>query len=284
MKKMIRASIDFDAWYDALDSEDQNEVDDMADEMDLPTYDECTDGELSQLKDAFESRKVVKGATDASGFVIGIVDDKSDETLGLLSGYRRGGFYHPGDVVQAVYEFEAGPKVYTDEDKARRALSQYKNYSEVYMYDPLSNDYPQPSERWKRKEVPTHLEVLPLLYEIEGTTGVNASDAVDMFEEDNRAARHTDRDELKFDHDVIYSVQLFNKPQDLIYAAEYYVLAKDYDEALIQAKALAESDGYDPEGIVVQYAYVPVKWWDNHSEYVITDPQSGYEYIEIDHK
>lgn len=51
----VEASSSFDSWYDSLSDADQNSVDDLADEMGLPTYDECSDAELAQLHDAFVS-------------------------------------------------------------------------------------------------------------------------------------------------------------------------------------------------------------------------------------
>lgn len=54
-KENVLADSSFDSWYDSLTYRDQGKVDDMADEMGLPLYDECSDAELSQLHDAFVS-------------------------------------------------------------------------------------------------------------------------------------------------------------------------------------------------------------------------------------
>lgn len=105
-------------------------------------------------------KRYVHANEQVTEYVIGIVDDKSNKILGYLSGYRRGGYYHPGSVVQGTYDFNKYAKTYSTEQKAKQALAQYRNYSEVFMYDPTSNDYPMPSEKWVKKEVPTHLEVV----------------------------------------------------------------------------------------------------------------------------
>lgn len=95
-------------------------------------------------------------------FIIGIVDDKSDDVLGYVTGYRRGGYYHPGSIIQGVFDADDADLIFDDLSKAQRRVSQYKNYSEVFMYDPTSTDYPMPSEKWSRRDVPTHLEILEL--------------------------------------------------------------------------------------------------------------------------
>lgn len=56
-KEDISASASFDRWYDSLSSKEQDKVDDLADEMGLPLYDECSDAELAQLHDCFVSAK-----------------------------------------------------------------------------------------------------------------------------------------------------------------------------------------------------------------------------------
>lgn len=62
MKRMITANEDaassFDTWYDSLSSKEQDSVDSLADEMGLPVYSECTEGELSTLHDSFTSSNV----------------------------------------------------------------------------------------------------------------------------------------------------------------------------------------------------------------------------------
>lgn len=45
----------FYAWYDRLPSRKQAEVDNLADEMGLPLYDDCRPDELAQLHDCFVS-------------------------------------------------------------------------------------------------------------------------------------------------------------------------------------------------------------------------------------
>lgn len=61
----IVSSTSFDKWYDSLPEEEQWEVDSMADSMAVPFYDEATDAELAQLKDAYESSKTsVQGANE----------------------------------------------------------------------------------------------------------------------------------------------------------------------------------------------------------------------------
>lgn len=105
-------------------------------------------------------KRYVHANEQTAEYAIGIIDDKSGKVLGYLSGYARGGFYHPGSIVRGLYDFDEYAKTYSTEQKAKQALAQYKNYSEVFMYDPTSNDYPMPSEKWAKKEVPTHLEVV----------------------------------------------------------------------------------------------------------------------------
>lgn len=51
----INASTSFDTWYDSLSSADQEKVDDLADDMGLPLYAECSEAELAQLHDLFVS-------------------------------------------------------------------------------------------------------------------------------------------------------------------------------------------------------------------------------------
>ena len=96
-----------------------------------------------------------------SKYAIALVEDSTGDILGYASGYRRGGFYHPGDVIQCTRgEADEWSRVFDDATKAKRVLAQYRNYSEAYIYDPDSADYPMPSEELKRKEVKTHLEVV----------------------------------------------------------------------------------------------------------------------------
>ena len=55
MKRMIKASSaidDFMKWYDNLPSNQQAKVDDLADDLGLPLYEDCTDYELAQLHDS----------------------------------------------------------------------------------------------------------------------------------------------------------------------------------------------------------------------------------------
>lgn len=62
MKRMIRGTTEFDAWYDSLTTKTQYKVDDLADELGLPDYDECSPDELSMLHDNFISK--VNGSFD----------------------------------------------------------------------------------------------------------------------------------------------------------------------------------------------------------------------------
>lgn len=52
----------FDAWYDSLSEADQARVDDLADDMGLPLYEECDEVQLAQLHDCFVSN--VKSSTE----------------------------------------------------------------------------------------------------------------------------------------------------------------------------------------------------------------------------
>lgn len=56
-KEDVSSSSSFDRWYDSLSSKEQDKVDDLADEMGLPFYDECSDADLAQLHDSFMSSK-----------------------------------------------------------------------------------------------------------------------------------------------------------------------------------------------------------------------------------
>ena len=83
MKRVIRASeavFDFDVWYDSLPSNHERyAVDDLADEMGLPEYDECSKAELAQLHDAYESNN---GDDDWSPYAGGTYRISSDRTGG----------------------------------------------------------------------------------------------------------------------------------------------------------------------------------------------------------
>ena len=46
----------FDVWYDSLASSEQARVDDLADDLGLPLYDDCSEAELAMLRDCFISR------------------------------------------------------------------------------------------------------------------------------------------------------------------------------------------------------------------------------------
>lgn len=67
MKRWIHAATSqnsFDAWYDSLSLADQEKVDNMADDMGLPLYEECSEAELAQLHDSFMSNKEETYASD----------------------------------------------------------------------------------------------------------------------------------------------------------------------------------------------------------------------------
>lgn len=71
----IRSSTYFDNWYDSLSEDEQMEVDDLADEEDIPFYDDASDAELSYLMDAYRYRKV-EGAEEIED---DIVEDMEQE-------------------------------------------------------------------------------------------------------------------------------------------------------------------------------------------------------------
>lgn len=54
---VVFGSQDFISWYDSLSEKEQAYVDDIADEEDIPFYEEATDEQLSFLQDLYESRK-----------------------------------------------------------------------------------------------------------------------------------------------------------------------------------------------------------------------------------
>lgn len=67
MKRMIKASLaidDFIEWYDKLPSNQQAKVDDLADDLGLPLYEDCTDYELAQLHDSVVSAQDTTASTD----------------------------------------------------------------------------------------------------------------------------------------------------------------------------------------------------------------------------
>jgi len=73
----------------------------------------------------------------------------------------------------------------------------------------------------------------------------------------------TPRNEVEFDHDVVWSVQFYPAGAFLLYDKEVFVLGKTYKEARDQGVVLAEAWGYptDPSHCVVQYAYVSINRW-----------------------
>ena len=107
-------------------------------------------------------KRYVKSSSKVK-YAIAVIDDKTGDILGYVNSYSRGGYYHPGDVLRATYDpGQPHTRTWTEEKKAQLVLKQYGQYSEVYMYDPTSNEYPMPSEKWVRKRVPTHLEVVEI--------------------------------------------------------------------------------------------------------------------------
>ena len=104
---------------------------------------------------------MIKASEDTS-YMIALVDDKNGDPLGYVTGYRRGGYYHPGDIIQCVYDEDQCDLIFDDLAKAKRRLAMYNHYSEVYMYDKTSTDYPMPSEKFRDKEVHTHLELVSM--------------------------------------------------------------------------------------------------------------------------
>lgn len=108
------------------------------------------------------STKISVKASDIAGseYMLALVDDKNDKPLGYVTGYRRGGYYHPGDIIQCVYDEAQCDLIFDNLAKAKRRLAMYNHYSEVYMYDRTSRDYPLPSEKFRDKEVHTHLELV----------------------------------------------------------------------------------------------------------------------------
>lgn len=73
----------------------------------------------------------------------------------------------------------------------------------------------------------------------------------------------TPRNEVEFDHDVIWSVQFYEKGVNLLYKKEVYVLGTTFKEARAQAIKLAEAWDFptDLSHCVVQYAYLPIRAW-----------------------
>lgn len=91
----------------------------------------------------------------------------------------------------------------------------------------------------------------------------SATDAFDQAIEDDEYYSTTPRNEVEFDHDVIWSVELYDEPTNMIYSKEVFILARTYKEARDKAVALASEWGYptQPDVCVVQYAYVsPARW------------------------
>lgn len=153
------------------------------DQMKIET-EEYIDNLMSEIHSrmSLEEKKKInssEAAVNDREYVIGLINDKTDEALAFVSGYRKGGFYHPGDIVQCVTEIEMSPRIFNDINKAKRVMAQYKNYSEAFVYDMSSLDYPLPSQKLKRKEIPTHLEVLPLVDEEVTGCSVTASTEIE---------------------------------------------------------------------------------------------------------
>lgn len=123
-------------------------------------------------------------------------------------------------------------------------------------------------------------ELVNILNKYKPSLTEGSSERVNQFSADNEFARTTRRDKLQFGHDVIFSIQFFDRPQDAAFAAEIFILAQSYAEAREVADDLADERGYDPDECMVQYAFTPVEWWDQHAQ-DIEKCDRGHEFIEV---
>jgi len=77
---------------------------------------------------------------------------------------------------------------------------------------------------------------------------------------DDIYARQARRDELSFDHGVVFSIQFFLPGATLSFDKECFILSRDFVTACNVAKKLCKLLGYDYKLSVVQYAYEPVDY------------------------
>lgn len=91
MKITVKANSGHDSffkWYDSLSAEKQAHVDDLADDMGLPLYEDCTEGELAQLHDCSVSACDITSSYDpaeADTYVVKIwyeVEANAEDTYG----------------------------------------------------------------------------------------------------------------------------------------------------------------------------------------------------------
>lgn len=84
-------------------------------------------------------------------------------------------------------------------------------------------------------------------------------------DDDNKYAYSTRRDEMNFDHPVVFSLQFIKGPGfRATYDEEAFILAHNYNEAYKIADRLCNILDYHDEGdrCTVQYAYKSLDWWD----------------------
>lgn len=94
--------------------------------------------------------------------------------------------------------------------------------------------------------------------------------------EDNEYVSKTRRNEIKFDHDTIWSIQFYLRSSDLIYQKEVFVLARTFKEAFDQAMVLCNCFDYPENACVVQYAYKDISWWDDFKKDTCGGVTYGY--------
>ena len=101
-------------------------------------------------------KRQILNSANYTVFVIAVVDDFGRD-VGYVFRYQQGGYYHPGAVIKVSTDIHDA-KTYGSEVAAKRAAAQYKNYSEVYVYDGDE----MPLEKIPAKSYHTHLEVVIL--------------------------------------------------------------------------------------------------------------------------
>lgn len=89
---------DFNAWYDSLSDADKAKLDNLADELELPLYSECTEGDLAQLHDLFINKSLTENKDDLDDFAISkLIDEFTPEHSEDFEDYFELDFPDPDD-------------------------------------------------------------------------------------------------------------------------------------------------------------------------------------------
>ena len=126
----VNSSTSFDDWYDSLPVAEQNRVDDLADELGTPLYDEADDMELSYLKDAYEMRKGVTGSQSTMSTEVSASDTGE----------------YDGDILDEDYNPKHGIFTVTSFGNDFNELQKMKRFTEpkqaILYWVQLQNRYP----------------------------------------------------------------------------------------------------------------------------------------------